>query len=330
MSPAKSFKRCADRLQSPALVELQDHVPAWFGIEPEVAAGGLALHLRIEHPHRRLVHLQVAAGRHGPPHRVVERTQPPGDRLDPLHHLLARDHQPVPLLELLRQSVKGQMIVIADQHDVDRQADPQSALRDQAGRQRRDRDPRFSAPAGPFAPDRAPPDQFGGDQLDLLADLLADAPHFTPAVRAPGLVRLQDDGLGFKVHRQRMAGARRRFSLSGAGSALLRLGLEHLDADRARTPGLVLEVSPDLLQLLALFLGQPFRFRTKELTLELLDPGLGLLELFAQEPVAPPPARLPAPVTVGIRTTVRPGSCAEQGAEIAAQRIEVNILDRHF
>jgi len=94
--------------------------------------------------------------------------------LHPLHHLGARDNHIVLLSELLFQTVEGQVIVEAGQDNVDSQSQPQLALRDQAWRQRGDGHTRLAAGAGVLGTHGAAADQVGGDEIDLLADFLAD------------------------------------------------------------------------------------------------------------------------------------------------------------
>src|SRR5207302_6644696 len=66
-------------LLPPAAGKLQDHVASGHGEKPQVALGGFAPHLRIEHFDWSFIDLQVAASLHLTPHGVVERTQPAGD-----------------------------------------------------------------------------------------------------------------------------------------------------------------------------------------------------------------------------------------------------------
>ena len=83
----------------------------------------------------------------------------------------------MPLPELLFQPVEGQVIVEAGQDHVDRQSQPQPALRDQPWRQRRNGHPRLAAGAGVLGTHGAAADQVGGDQIDLFADFFADPPR---------------------------------------------------------------------------------------------------------------------------------------------------------
>src|ERR1019366_3898583 len=61
--PHEALQASSYRLLPATAIEFQNHIPAGHGIEPEKAAGRLTLDLRVEHPHGRLIHLQVTPAR---------------------------------------------------------------------------------------------------------------------------------------------------------------------------------------------------------------------------------------------------------------------------
>jgi len=95
-----------------------------MGVEPQVAGGGFAFDLGIEHLDGRFIHLQEAGGLEFLPDAVINGQQEKGDLLDPLHHLLAGDNDPMALAKNPFQCAIGDMVVKAAQQQVNRQ--PQS------------------------------------------------------------------------------------------------------------------------------------------------------------------------------------------------------------
>jgi len=136
----KPRKATAHRLETAVAIELEEDIAARHGVEPQVAARRLALHVGVEHAHGRLVDLQVAGGAHLGPHGVGDRAEPVGEVLDPLHHLLAGDAHLVALADLLLEAIEREMVVVARQQDVDGQAQPEGTLGNQARRERGDGD----------------------------------------------------------------------------------------------------------------------------------------------------------------------------------------------
>ena len=106
-------------LLPPAAGKLQDHVASGQGEKPQVALGGFAPHLRIEHFDWSFIDLQIPDRFHLRPHGLVDRAQPAGDMLNPLHHLLPGNLDGMAFLEDPFQRVEGKVIVITRQDDVD-------------------------------------------------------------------------------------------------------------------------------------------------------------------------------------------------------------------
>ena len=195
----KSSQLFDRHLMRPSLIEYQDDVSVGPGKKPQISLSRLALDLRIEHPHRRLVDLQVIALLHSFPHPINDQAQEPGDVLYPLHHLLPGNDHSVPLPENPLQRVKGHMIVVFGEKDEHGQPQPQAAARDQGGRQQGDSHPATPTLTAPFDPHRPAHNQLGRDQIYLFADFLPDLIAQLAAMRARRVRRLEHRGDHFQL-----------------------------------------------------------------------------------------------------------------------------------
>jgi hypothetical protein len=122
--------------------------------------------------------------------------------LDPLDHLLARHDELVALAELLLQAIERQVIVVAAEEDMDREAQAELTLQDQARPQGRNRHARLAARTRVFRAHEAPPQEGHRDEIDLLGDLFADPLQRPAAAHARRRGRLDRDRLRLEGDRQ--------------------------------------------------------------------------------------------------------------------------------
>jgi len=164
---------------------------------------------------------------------VINGQQQKGDLLDPLHHLLARDADPMALAKNPFQRVISEVVVKAAQQQVNRQPQPQPALRHQSRGQGRNADRLGRAGAGMrvFGPNRLLAHELGGHVFVFGGDFLPDFASgcLTPAANL--VSGFQEDALHFQLHRREGRPALAEFPLAFFLVRQGQVGFQHVPAD---------------------------------------------------------------------------------------------------
>ena len=178
--------------------------------------------------------------------------------------------------EDLALAVQGKMVAVLGDQDVGEEPRPRPTPLDRPGWQRRLHEA-LATPAGEARPRDAVHDEAPGDVLELLGDILAQAPQAAPAARAGVLAGRDLDLHARDVVRDRAALRRAGFLV------LILLGKPQPTHDRSGRDLARLECEVELIRALA---GGPVAVRPVpcELMAELLDQGGLGLHLGDQEP----------------------------------------------
>jgi hypothetical protein len=205
-------------LAAAALGEVEHHglhgVEPRGAVAPQVRAVRLAK-ARLEHRHRRLVGVQHVVAAQLGAERLGERLQLHAALADPLRQRRARDRQTGAAKDLLLP-VQWQVVLELRHQHLGEQAAGRDPLVDHVRRDRRLHQ-RLALRADPLAADVPLDREQAGRVVELLGDVLADAPQLTAAT-AGGALGLVADLPPRQLGRQRLA--LRRLLLGRPGTGL--------------------------------------------------------------------------------------------------------------
>jgi len=176
-------------LLAPAGMELEDHLATRHAGHPQPAGGAAVRHVRVQHPHRGFVHLQIIPGQQFPFHFPHQRLQPSRAFFHPVAQRLAGkvDAQ---AREPLLLPVERLMIHEFAQEHVRHQTGPGLALLDHLRRQGGDAHAAVPARAGQLGPEDFMPADLGRDVFKALALFAANLALGLTAVGADFFPRL--------------------------------------------------------------------------------------------------------------------------------------------